>query len=243
LRGGSNDKNGAYPNTKLLKGVARVSIKNEGNGEINYRKCIAASRPDSIIPGTLWIGGSNDKNEVCPTTKLLNGVARVSIKNEGTREINYGNCTAASRPDPITPRTRWIGDSNDKDGVYPTIHLLTGVAGVSMKIDRTLEINYGNSISTSRPDRITPGTLWIGGSNVKIGVYPTTQLLTGVARVSIKNERTPEINYENCNAASRPDRTTPGAHWIGRSNDKNGVYPAKQLLKGVVRFPKKMKEI
>jgi hypothetical protein len=24
---------------------------------------------------------------------------------------------------------------------------------------------------------------------------------------------------------SRPDRITPGTHWIGGSNDKNGVYP------------------
>jgi hypothetical protein len=80
--GGSNDKNEVYPTTKLLNGFGRVSIKNEGTGEINYGNCIAASRPDSIIPGTLRIGGSNDKNEVWPTTKLLNGVARVSIKNE-----------------------------------------------------------------------------------------------------------------------------------------------------------------
>jgi hypothetical protein len=53
-----------YPTTKLLNGVARVSIKNEGTGEINYGNCIAASRPDRIIPGTLWIEGSIDKNGV-----------------------------------------------------------------------------------------------------------------------------------------------------------------------------------
>jgi hypothetical protein len=71
----------------------------EGTREINYGKCIAASRPDPITPDTLWIGGSNDKNGEYTTTNLLNGVARVSIKNEGTREIYYGNCIAASLPD------------------------------------------------------------------------------------------------------------------------------------------------
>jgi hypothetical protein len=54
-------------------------------------------------------------------------------------------------------------------------------------------------------------------------VYPTTKLLNGFGRVSIKNEGTGEINYGNCIAASRPDRITPGTHWIGRSNDKNRV--------------------
>jgi hypothetical protein len=43
------------------------------------------------------------------------GVARVSIKNEGTREINYGSCISASRPDHITPGTHWIGGSSDKN--------------------------------------------------------------------------------------------------------------------------------
>jgi hypothetical protein len=52
---------------------------------INYGNCISASRPDSITTGTVWIGLSNDKNEVYPTTQLLNGVAGVYIKNEGTR--------------------------------------------------------------------------------------------------------------------------------------------------------------
>jgi hypothetical protein len=51
-------------------------------------------------------------------------------------------------------------------------------------------INYGNCISASRPDRITTATVWNGRSNEKNGVYPITQLLTGVARVSIKNEGT-----------------------------------------------------
>jgi hypothetical protein len=41
-------------------------------------------------------------------------VARDSIRNEGTREINYGNCISASRPDRLTPGerapgTHWIG--------------------------------------------------------------------------------------------------------------------------------------
>jgi hypothetical protein len=51
------------------------------------------------------------------------------------------------------------------------------------------------------------------------------------------------INYENCITASRPDRTNLGTLLIGRSNDKNGVYPTTQLLPGVARFFKKMKEL
>jgi hypothetical protein len=46
-------------------------------------------------------------------------------------------------------------------------------------------INYENSFSASRPDRITPGTLWIRRSIDKNGLYPTTQILNGVARVSV----------------------------------------------------------
>jgi hypothetical protein len=50
-----------------------------------------------------------------------------------------------------------------------------------------MEINLGNCIPASRPDRITPGTHWIGGSNDKNGVYPNTILFYGVGRFSIKN--------------------------------------------------------
>jgi hypothetical protein len=91
-----------YPRTKLLPGVARVSIKNERTRENNFGNCISATRPDRITPGTLWIRGSNVKNGVYPTKKLLPGVARV-LKNEKTREIIYGNCISASRHDRITP--------------------------------------------------------------------------------------------------------------------------------------------
>jgi hypothetical protein len=53
---------------------------------------------------------------VCTTSNILPGVSRVSIKNEGTRVINYGNCIAVSRPDRIpTPGTHEIGDSIDKN--------------------------------------------------------------------------------------------------------------------------------
>jgi hypothetical protein len=52
---------------------------------INYGNCISASRPDRISTATVWIGRSNDKNGVYLTTQILNGVARVSIKNEGAR--------------------------------------------------------------------------------------------------------------------------------------------------------------
>jgi hypothetical protein len=52
---------------------------------VNYGNCISASRPDRITTATVWIGRSNDKNGVYPTTQLLNGVTRDSIKIEGTR--------------------------------------------------------------------------------------------------------------------------------------------------------------
>jgi hypothetical protein len=52
----------------------------------------------------------------------------VSIIKDGTREINYGNCIAAPRPDRITPETHWRVGSNDKNGVYLTTKLLNGVA-------------------------------------------------------------------------------------------------------------------
>jgi hypothetical protein len=76
---------------------------------------------------------SNDKNGVYPTTNLLNGVGRVFIKNEGVREINYGICIAASRPDRTNPGIHCIVLSNDKYGVYATKNLLKGVALVSIK--------------------------------------------------------------------------------------------------------------
>jgi hypothetical protein len=69
-----------YPTKELLNGVGLVYIKNEGTLEIKYGNCIAASRPNSITPGTHCAGGSTDNYGVYPTTKLLNGVARVSIK-------------------------------------------------------------------------------------------------------------------------------------------------------------------
>jgi hypothetical protein len=145
-----------YPTTKLLRGIARVSIKNEGTRENNYGIGIAASVPDRITPGTLFIGRSNDKNGVYPTTVLLNCVARESIKNEGTREINYGNCFAASRPDRITPGNHLIGRSNDKYGVYPTTQLLNSVARVSIKNKGTREINYGNFSQIHAPTELPP---------------------------------------------------------------------------------------
>jgi hypothetical protein len=57
------------------------------------------------------------------------GVARDSIRNEGTREINYGSCISALRPDRIAPGkratgTHWIGGWSDNNGVYPTSELL-----------------------------------------------------------------------------------------------------------------------
>jgi hypothetical protein len=53
--------------------------------------------------------------------------------------------------------------------------------------------------------------------------------MPGVARVKISKsaivgrlEVSPAID-------SRPDRITPDTHWIGASNDKNGVYPTTQF--------------
>jgi hypothetical protein len=54
-------------------------------------------------------------SEVCLICSLVEipGVARDSIRNEGTREINYGSCISASRPESLTlgeraPGTHWI---------------------------------------------------------------------------------------------------------------------------------------
>jgi hypothetical protein len=104
--------------------------------------------------------------------------------------INYGNFISASRPDRITTGTLWKRLSNDKYGVYPTTNLLHSVARVYMNMKELDIINYGNFISASRPDRITPGNLLIGRSNNKNRLYPTTKLLNGVARISIKIEGT-----------------------------------------------------
>jgi hypothetical protein len=53
--------------------------------------------------------------------------------------------------------------------------------------------------------------------------------MPGVARVEISKpaivgrlEVSPAID-------SHPDRITPGIHWIGGSNDENGVYPTTQF--------------
>jgi hypothetical protein len=53
--------------------------------------------------------------------------------------------------------------------------------------------------------------------------------MPGVARVEISKpaivgrlEVSPAID-------SRPDCITPGIHWIGGSNDENGVYPTTQF--------------
>jgi hypothetical protein len=50
--------------------------------------------------------------------------------------------------------------------------------------------------------------------------YELLAEIPSVARDSIRNEGTREINYDNCSSVSRPDRLTPGerapgTHWIG----------------------------
>jgi hypothetical protein len=57
----------------------------------------------------------------------------------------------------------------------PKYGVLAEIPGVAR--ERIREIDYGSCISASHPDRITPGTHWIGGLGDKNGVYPTTQLL------------------------------------------------------------------
>jgi hypothetical protein len=126
---------------------------------INYANCISASRPDRIIPGTLWIGRSNDKHGLYMTTQLLNGVGRVYIKSEGSPEIIYGNCIAASRPDRITPGTLRTGGSNDNNGVYPTTELLPGVAGFCIKM-KDLEILIMEIISQLHAPTAIPPILY-----------------------------------------------------------------------------------
>jgi hypothetical protein len=74
-------------------------------------------------------------------------------------------------------------------------------------------INFVNCISASRPDRITPGTLWIRRSNDKNVVYPTTQLINGVARVYINMKELEIFYYVYCISASRPGRITTGTLW------------------------------
>jgi hypothetical protein len=52
------------------------------------------------------------------------GVARDSIRNEGTRESNYGSCISASRPDRLTPGER-----------APDSHLIGGWVGPRTGLD------------------------------------------------------------------------------------------------------------
>jgi hypothetical protein len=93
---------------KLLMGVPRVSIKKEGSREINYGNCITASRPDRISPGTHWIGRSNAKNGVYPTTQLLLCVARVSIINEKLEKLIMEFVSQLHAPTALFPEL--IGD-------------------------------------------------------------------------------------------------------------------------------------
>jgi hypothetical protein len=70
-------------------------------------------------------------------------------------------------------------------------------------------INYGNCISSSRPDSITPGTHWKGGLNDENGVYQTTQLLHGVARVSIKRKELEKLIMEIVSQLQAPTALHP----------------------------------
>jgi hypothetical protein len=69
-----------------------------------------------------------------PHHKIIKRLCYCFYKNEGNREIIYGNCIAVSRPDRITPITHWILGSKDKNRVYPTTQILNGVALFSIKM-------------------------------------------------------------------------------------------------------------
>jgi hypothetical protein len=88
------------PQHTIIKLRCSGFYKNEGNREINYGNCIAASRPDRITPGIIWIGGANDKNDEYPTTKLLPSLQWVSIKYERNQEINIWKLYHSFTPRP-----------------------------------------------------------------------------------------------------------------------------------------------
>jgi hypothetical protein len=94
------------------------------------------------------------------------GVARDSIRNEGTREINYGSCISASRPGRFTPReivsyTHWIGG-----WVGPR-------TGLDVVEKRNILAPAGNPTLA-----IQPVARWhTTDRSDKNGVYPTLQLL------------------------------------------------------------------
>jgi hypothetical protein len=50
--------------------------------------------------------------------------------------------------------------------------------------------------------------------------------MPGVARVEVSKPAIVEVSPA---IDSRPDRITPGTHWIEGSNDENGVYPTTQF--------------
>jgi hypothetical protein len=69
--------------------------------------------------------------------------------------------------------------------------------------------NYGNFISASRPDCIPTATVWIGRSNDKNGVYPTTELLHGVARIFIKVKKFENLIMESVSQVHAPTALPP----------------------------------
>jgi hypothetical protein len=53
--------------------------------------------------------------------------------------------------------------------------------------------------------------------------------MPGVARVEISKPTIVDRVEVSPAIDSRPDSITSGTHWIGGSNDKNGVYPTTQF--------------
>jgi hypothetical protein len=70
-------------------------------------------------------------------------------------------------------------------------------------------MNYGKCIAASRPDRITPVTHWILGSNEKNGFYPTTKLLNRFAIFSIKMKEIEKLIMEIVSQLHAPTALPP----------------------------------
>jgi hypothetical protein len=59
--------------------------------------------------------------------------------------------------------------------------------------------------------------------------YSELAEMPGVARVEISKPAIVGRLKVSTAIDSHPDRITPGTHWIGGSNDENGVYPTTQF--------------
>jgi hypothetical protein len=72
---------------------------------IIIRKCLLSFSSDSLIFSSDAYKSENYYIYIYILAEIP-GVARDSVRNEGTREINYGSCISASRRDCLTPGER-----------------------------------------------------------------------------------------------------------------------------------------